>query len=354
VTLHFLFTPVALVPTLLAAATLNAQSATPLTPGTPVERQIAGGGLDHFTLQLAQGEVLDAMAMQNGIDLVLTARGPDGQQVDFMDSPNGTNGPERIWLVAPTSGTYRIDVSPLESKAPAGKYTISIQPVRKATPAEQQVLARERALVHAFGQQDSQGVAGLLDPQVTWVNLMGGRVTRQQLVEGRKSTNPKYEILQTGLRLQSYGDVAIVNGHETLPDSTNGTAQERDFTRTWMKRNGNWMLVASQYTGFTEPTRPAAVPDAQLDQYAGEYRPAPGQSQDPSAQPTVIARDGDRLVLKTESGDVALEPEAPGVFYSRNMRGRIVFSRPAESQSMQALMLGFTSMGRAEVLQKKQ
>ena len=346
---------------LLFAPALCAQNAAPaqqgtnaiaLRPGAPVAREIAGGGVDSYSVQLVKGQVLDATAVQNGIDLVVTVVGPDGHQIDYVDSPNGTNGPEPVWFMAPTTGTYRIQVRPLEAGATAGKYTMTLNSTRMASAAEQQVLAGERALALSLGQQDVASLGALLVPNATWVTAGGAHFDRQQLLEARRTPGAKYTIQPTRLRLQLFGDVAVVSGHETVADSTNGTASEREFSRTWMRQNGNWMLISSQLTGATEPARSVSLEPSMLDRYAGEYRAIAGQSSPGDTVPLNIARDANRLVIRDKTGTVALEPEAPGIFYSSNVRGRLIFTTPATGQGMQVILVPYTSNGRVSILQR--
>ena len=125
-----LLLPALLLPALLAAAgaaPLGAQGGgtasgrTPLAPNRPVQRELAGSGADSFAVRLGAGQVLDATAVQEGIDVVLSVYGPGGERLDRVDSPNGTQGPERAWLVAPAAGTYRLEITPFNAAVAAGK-----------------------------------------------------------------------------------------------------------------------------------------------------------------------------------------------------------------------------------------
>ena len=335
-----------------AAPTQQGNGAVALRPGVPIAREIAGGGVDSYSVQLAKGQVLDAIADQNGIDVVVTMVGPDGHQLDYVDSPNGTNGPEPVWFMAPTAGTYRIEVRPLEAGATVGKYTMTLKSTRMATAAEQQILGRERELARASGQQDISGLGALLVPNATWITTGGFHFNRQELLEARRAQSAKYETRLTRVRLQPFGDVAVVSGHESVADSTNGTASEREFSRTWMRQNGNWMLISSQLTGAVEPTRSVSLEPSTLDRYVGEYRAIAGQSSPADSIPLKIARDADHLVITGNAGTVALEPEAPGIFYSSNVRGRLIFTAPANGQGMQVILVPYTSNGRVSIRQR--
>jgi len=88
--------------------------------------------------------------------VVVRVYSPDGASQGQFDSPNGTNGPEKVALVAGASGSYRIDVAPLEQDGGtvAGRYEIKILDLRRATDEElesirsvEAVRAKGRALL---------------------------------------------------------------------------------------------------------------------------------------------------------------------------------------------------------------
>src|SRR5260221_576984 len=72
---------------------------------------------------------------------------PAGRQLGEFDSPNGTNGPEDVTLLAETSGGYRIEVAPLSGyENPSGRYEIKIVELRKATEQELQAGKNQEVL----------------------------------------------------------------------------------------------------------------------------------------------------------------------------------------------------------------
>src|ERR1044071_5530156 len=77
-------------------------------PGQPVERDLAGGDAHVYELTLAAGQYLLFVVDQRGIDVVVEVFDPGGKQMIQVDSPNGSNGPERVVLVSKEAGTYRL------------------------------------------------------------------------------------------------------------------------------------------------------------------------------------------------------------------------------------------------------
>lgn len=108
---------------LLAAAD---QPASPLTPDRPVSKALSPGRVDAYTITLSKGQYIKVVALQQGIDVVLTAFGPDGQQIAEIDSPNGADGPEPLSFEAPADGSFRFEVKSLDPAAPPGRYEIRV------------------------------------------------------------------------------------------------------------------------------------------------------------------------------------------------------------------------------------
>jgi tetratricopeptide (TPR) repeat protein len=118
----------------LAAALALAGLAGPVT-----DVPLAGGDRKAYTFDLRKGDALRGSVQQRGIDVVATVRRPDGTVALEVDSPNGTDGPEPVALVARTAGAYVLEVHALTKEAPAGRFDLVVEPVRRATQADRQV-----------------------------------------------------------------------------------------------------------------------------------------------------------------------------------------------------------------------
>jgi hypothetical protein len=126
---------------LCAAQTANAQNdLTMLQAGTPVERSLAPGQSHTYGVDLEQDQILQLVVDQRGIDVVVRVVSPTGRKLGAVDTPNGTEGPEEVTVIADVAGVYRVEVAPLgqaESTRP-GRYEIKIIELRKATEQELQ------------------------------------------------------------------------------------------------------------------------------------------------------------------------------------------------------------------------
>ena len=70
---------------------------------------------------------------QRGVDVLLTAKGPDGKEFASVNLRYGGEGVEPLMIVADTAGEYILKVSTVNPKAAAGRYEAKISELRAAT-----------------------------------------------------------------------------------------------------------------------------------------------------------------------------------------------------------------------------
>jgi CHAT domain-containing protein/predicted negative regulator of RcsB-dependent stress response len=104
----------------------------PLEQGKPIERELKGGEVHVYSVQLKADQFLNLIVDQRGIDVVVLLFAPDGKQLAEVDSPNGTQGPEPVSLLSKTTGDFRVEIRSLEKDAAAGRYEIKIEELRDA------------------------------------------------------------------------------------------------------------------------------------------------------------------------------------------------------------------------------
>jgi len=111
-----------------------------LQPGKTLERTIARGQVQHFSITLEQDQFLQLVVDQHGIDVVVRVTSPEGRSLGEFDSPNGNEGPEDVTVTSSTAGTYYVEVRPLGQfeEEVSGRYEIRIVELRHATEQELQ------------------------------------------------------------------------------------------------------------------------------------------------------------------------------------------------------------------------
>ncbi|HNJ42644.1 MAG TPA: tetratricopeptide repeat protein, partial [Acidobacteriota bacterium] len=111
-----------------------------LVPGIQLEGELQAEQKQSFTVQFEANRYVRIEVEQQGIDVIVRLFDPAGKQVQEMDSPNGTNGPEHLRYVTVEAGTYRVEVAALEKGARSGKYTIRLGEVRPSRPGDATVI----------------------------------------------------------------------------------------------------------------------------------------------------------------------------------------------------------------------
>ncbi|MGH9364238.1 MAG: tetratricopeptide repeat protein, partial [Thermoanaerobaculia bacterium] len=168
-----------------------------LEPGKAVEREINGGEVHSYQIQLAAGQYVHVVVDQRGIDLILILVEPDGKESPEIDSPTGWWGIEEICLIAPVAGQYVIHVRSLDKTVVPGRYEVKAEALRMATPSDER--RAEAAIAYAEGE----------------------RLRSEQTAESRRRAIAKYE-KAASLR-QNAGDshgeaIAFLAAGETYAD----------------------------------------------------------------------------------------------------------------------------------------
>lgn len=130
-----------------------------LRPGTPIERDLAGGETHVYEVGLAADQYLHAVAEQRGIDIKLTAFAPDGKELIAIDNLTALVGLEPISLLTGTAGTYRLQVSAVNKGAVKGQYQIRINEIRRGTEEDSARIEAQTTFIEGR-TLEAQGNAG--------------------------------------------------------------------------------------------------------------------------------------------------------------------------------------------------
>jgi CHAT domain-containing protein len=162
---------------LLSASAQNEPASISLEPGKPIERSIAAGESQSYSLTLTSGQYAHVVVDQRGVDVVVSIFSPDGTKVVQVDMPNGMYGPEPVSLVAETTGAYRVEVQSTSPKM-LGRYEVKLEELRAATEqdrsrvAAQKLFTEAKALRNQRTQQSYQQATEKYEAALTvWSNL---------------------------------------------------------------------------------------------------------------------------------------------------------------------------------------
>jgi ketosteroid isomerase-like protein len=119
------------------------------------------------------------------------------------------------------------------------------------------------------------------------------------------------------------GDVAILSYDLNETEIVYGQMEKARYheTDTWMRRNGEWRIVAGQVLRYYEDPAPGEVDARTFADYVGKYEAAPGKTM-------TVTRDGKQLFLQRgDKPKSELIPETTGIFFRKGVEGRILFRR---------------------------
>lgn len=144
---------------LIAAACSSAPAARTAAPeapqvstlvrGVPVERDVAAGAADVVELWLAAGVYLELAVDQSELDVIVTLAGPDGATLVSVNDPGRRDRAERIAVIAPAAGVYRLIVASAGSQESGGRYRVTALQLRLAGPGDEDRVVAERLFAEA-------------------------------------------------------------------------------------------------------------------------------------------------------------------------------------------------------------
>jgi CubicO group peptidase (beta-lactamase class C family) len=111
---------------LLMATAASAQEVQRLEPGETYRHTLGVDESRTYELILAADWFVSGRVMQDGVDVAVTVRGPDGEQVARFASAVGVPGPESFQFSTEAAGPYRLEVAPAKS-GEAGSYRLRVE-----------------------------------------------------------------------------------------------------------------------------------------------------------------------------------------------------------------------------------
>jgi hypothetical protein len=122
------------------------------------------------------------------------------------------------------------------------------------------------------------------------------------------------------VRSRIYNNVAILSYDANEKETIFGQDLSARYhvTDTWLRRDGNWQIIASQAHRYYEDPAVGKTDSKKFLDFIGGYELAPGQIR------TVIA-EGDSLFVERSGKKDQLFPEASELFFRKGIEGRILF-----------------------------
>lgn len=130
-----------------------------------------------------------------------------------------------------------------------------------------------------------------------------------------------------------YEDVAILSydANETETIFAQNLRARYHVTDTWLRRDGNWQIIASQAHRYYEDPAVGRADAKKFAQFVGTYELAPGQRR-------TILLERDNLFVEQGGKKEQLFPEATDVFFRKGIEGRILFRYDDSGNLVDALI----------------
>ena len=119
--------------------------ATALRPGAPLERRLTATEVHAYAVELTASSHRLVAVEQQGIDVVVEATMPDGENV-AVDAPTYRHGTESLLLPAGVTGIVRIEVRAASKAVGPGRYEITVRELAATTAEDRRRLKAEAAM----------------------------------------------------------------------------------------------------------------------------------------------------------------------------------------------------------------
>lgn len=122
---------------------------------------------------------------------------------------------------------------------------------KSASGDEIQIRQLEHAWNQAEAKQEVKEVASLLADSLVYTDYDGSFMNKSEYMKWVAAPEQKADhLFDEGLKVQVYGDAAVVTGIYRESGMNKGKAYvvRSRYTDTWVKRNGVWLCVASHST----------------------------------------------------------------------------------------------------------
>ncbi len=120
----------------------------PLESGKPIEREIARGQQQEFTISLTAGQFLRTIVYQQSVDVTVAIVGSDGKPIAEVGFTS-IGGQESLSYEAATTGEYRLLVKANPVGAARGKYRLQADLKPAATEQDKKRIIAERLMIEA-------------------------------------------------------------------------------------------------------------------------------------------------------------------------------------------------------------
>jgi hypothetical protein len=211
-----------------------------------------------------------------------------------------------------------------------GLCAVSCKPQTAGVITQQELVQRTQELFKAVAPGDQGPWKKYIASDAMYFDEKGRNMDKTVLVNDLAPLPAGYSGTIRLLAPQSriIGDTAILSYDLDETEVVFGQSLKARYheTDTWMRRNGEWQIVAGQVLRYYEDPAPGKPDPAKYRDYAGVYELAPGTTI------TITSAGNDLYAQRTGKAKEMLIPEAPDIFFRKGVEGRRLFRRAGSGQ----------------------
>ncbi|HEV2445474.1 MAG TPA: DUF4440 domain-containing protein [Candidatus Sulfopaludibacter sp.] len=207
----------------------------------------------------------------------------------------------------------------------AGAFVCGCARGRGEQITQEELVRRTQQIFDAAATGDRAPWEKYFAPDSMYFDEKGTSMNKQALVDDQAPLPPGYSgsIKLVRPRSRILGDTAILSYDLDETETVFGQNMKARYhgTDTWVRRNGQWQIVAGQMLRYYEDPAPGRSDLKREADYVGRYELAPGTTL------AVSVEGGNLFSQRAGRAKTLLIPEAGDIFFRRGVEGRFVFRR---------------------------
>lgn len=188
---------------------------------------------------------------------------------------------------------------------------------------QQELVARTQELFDAVAGGDQRPWKKYFAEDAMYFDEMGHSMDKAALVKSIVALPEGYSgnIKIVNAQSRILGDTAIHSYDMDESETVWGQQLSARYhaTDTWMRRGGNWQIVAGQVLRYYEDPAPGKADTSAFPQYVGKYQLASGVIM------TITTEGGQLYAQRGDRPKELLVPEAVNIFFRKGVEGRRLF-----------------------------
>jgi peroxiredoxin len=142
-----------------------------LSLGSVIDARLSVGEKHSYKIKGNAGDFLKVKVEQQGIDVILRLYSPIGTPLIEIDTPNGTEGIEKIVWMFEKAGNYWLEVKALDPDAAPGNYRLQVQELHPATDLDKKLIENQRLFQYDTGE--TKDLIGRAAPKISLLDIAG-------------------------------------------------------------------------------------------------------------------------------------------------------------------------------------